>query len=98
MPMTRAAIYARVSTEEQVEGYSIAAQLRALREYAPTLGLGWGNSSHRYRAAGHCRGAPMCGPRGTGQTRGLPLRIIQVLSSAGKVKGRHRALDAPIGL
>ena len=30
----RAAIYARVSSEEQVEGYSLDAQLRACRRYA----------------------------------------------------------------
>jgi DNA invertase Pin-like site-specific DNA recombinase len=34
----RAAIYARVSTEEQVEGYSLDAQLRACREYATSKG------------------------------------------------------------
>ena len=30
--MTRAGLYARVSSEEQVEGYSIDAQLRAFRQ------------------------------------------------------------------
>ena len=30
----RAAIYARVSSEEQVDGYSLDAQLRACRKYA----------------------------------------------------------------
>ncbi len=35
----RAALYARVSSEEQVEGYSIDAQLRACRDFAQ--GKGW---------------------------------------------------------
>jgi|SRR5829696_5515133 len=30
----RAALYTRVSTKEQVEGYSLADQIRALRKYA----------------------------------------------------------------
>ncbi len=30
----RAAIYARVSSEEQVDGYSLDAQMRACRKYA----------------------------------------------------------------
>ncbi len=34
----RAALYARVSSEEQVEGYSIDAQLRACRNYAREKG------------------------------------------------------------
>jgi DNA invertase Pin-like site-specific DNA recombinase len=34
----RAALYARVSSEEQVEGYSIDAQLRACRDYAKNQG------------------------------------------------------------
>ena len=34
----RAALYARVSTEEQTEGYSIDAQTRACRDYAKALG------------------------------------------------------------
>lgn len=34
----RAALYARVSTDEQVEGYSIDAQLGAMRAYAATRG------------------------------------------------------------
>jgi site-specific DNA recombinase len=33
-PMNRAVIYARVSTEDQVEKYGLATQLRACREYA----------------------------------------------------------------
>lgn len=35
----RAAIYARVSTSEQVKGYSIDSQLEKCRDYAATLGL-----------------------------------------------------------
>ncbi len=35
----RAAIYTRVSTDEQVEGYSIDAQLRACRDFVH--GKGW---------------------------------------------------------
>ena len=34
----RAALYARVSKEEQTEGYSIDAQLRACRDYAKAQG------------------------------------------------------------
>lgn len=34
----RAAIYARVSSEDQIEGYSLAAQLRACREHAQAKG------------------------------------------------------------
>ena len=34
----RAALYARVSSEEQVEGYSIDAQLRQCRDYAKNQG------------------------------------------------------------
>jgi len=34
----RAALYARVSSEEQVEGYSIDAQLRACRDFAQEKG------------------------------------------------------------
>ena len=36
--MARAAVYARVSSEEQVQGYSIDAQLRACRTYAADKG------------------------------------------------------------
>ena len=35
----RAALYARVSDEEQMEGYSLDAQRRAFRDYAK--GQGW---------------------------------------------------------
>jgi len=38
--MTTAAIYARVSSEEQVQGCSIQAQLRACREWAEKNGCG----------------------------------------------------------
>ena len=34
----KAALYARVSSEEQVEGYSIDAQLRACRNFAKEKG------------------------------------------------------------
>lgn len=37
--MTKAAIYARVSTSEQIKGYSIDSQLEKCREYASSLGL-----------------------------------------------------------
>ncbi len=36
--MTKTAIYARVSSEEQVQGYSLDAQLRACREYVKARG------------------------------------------------------------
>lgn len=35
--MTKAAIYARVSTSEQIKGYSIDSQLEKCREYASSL-------------------------------------------------------------
>ena len=41
----KAALYARVSDEEQVEGYSLDAQRRAFRDYAK--GQGW-DTFHEY--------------------------------------------------
>ena len=41
----KAALYARVSDEEQVEGYSLDAQRRAFRDYAK--GQGW-DTYHEY--------------------------------------------------
>jgi site-specific DNA recombinase len=38
-PASRAALYLRVSSEEQVQGYSLAAQERAAREYCASHGL-----------------------------------------------------------
>ena len=49
----RAALYARVSTEEQVEGYSLDAQRRAFRQFCEQKG--W----HAYREYVEKEGQPI---------------------------------------
>ena len=51
--MEKAVIYARVSTEEQANGYSLDAQLDACREYAQSKGY---DVVEEYVDAGFCAG------------------------------------------